>query len=585
MFEYMNKIQVMCESLNYAEGKLSDEFLFTIHMADLFYYKNNIGVMDIKAGFVDGRSDGGIDFIFANQETMYLLQGKTSSNLSVEDIKNVFYKMIETVRNFNSKKTEKYSALLKSSYLNAYDDLNDDKNIELVLFTNTEVNKNMKDELDKFREMDICNDFTISVYDCNFIEEKKSLSYSDSDLVEEDSVALFLNEENQHNMLAYGEGGIIVNIKATSLNKLYQKYGVGSLFSYNLREHINQKNVDDAIDATIKSEPDKFWYYNNGITIGCGDFRKDGNRIKLYDFSIINGAQTTTKIGKSKLVSEKNDFAIVCKIVRAQASSDEEERFITKISEASNSQKPIKQRDLKANAKEQKILQANCAKNGKHSLAVEIKRGVKPKNHNKVEKWQRVTNEYIGQLIYACILQKPGVARNSKNTMFSSRKIYKEIFLRKNDCDTLYDLVRIGDRYQEFVTEYILKSNDLEAIGVAKNGKLVVMAVLIYLYKKSLGIVDKDSQEEIWKDNISGLLITDYPYDDLDTKLDALFEYIIRKLKSIYEVKKETFKITSYSNFFKSEPIYELILSEFDNIDKWDSDKLADYMNIFILKK
>ena len=72
---YMNKIQVMCESLNYAEGKLSDEFLFTIHMADLFYYKNNIGVMDIKAGFVDGRSDGGIDFIFANQETMYLLQG------------------------------------------------------------------------------------------------------------------------------------------------------------------------------------------------------------------------------------------------------------------------------------------------------------------------------------------------------------------------------------------------------------------------------------------------------------------------------------------------------------------------------
>ena len=202
-----------------------------------------------------------------------------------------------------------------------------------------------------------------------------------------------------------------------------------------------------------------------------------------------------------------------------------------------------------------------------------------------MEKWQRVTNEYIGQLIYACILQKPGVARNSKNTMFSSRKIYKEIFLRKNDCDTLYDLVRIGDRYQEFVTEYILKSNDLEAIGVAKNGKLVVMAVLIYLYKKSLGIVDKDSQEEIWKDNISGLLITDYPYDDLDTKLDALFEYIIRKLKSIYEVKKETFKITSYSNFFKSEPIYELILSEFDNIDKWDSDKLADYMNIFILKK
>ena len=65
-----------------------------------------------------------------------------------------------------------------------------------------------------------------------------------------------------------------------------RKYGKTGLFSYNLREFISQKSVDDGIKQTIKQEKDKFWFYNNGITIGCRDFNKDGNVIKLYDFSI-----------------------------------------------------------------------------------------------------------------------------------------------------------------------------------------------------------------------------------------------------------------------------------------------------------
>ena len=36
-----------------------------------------------------------------------------------------------------------------------------------------------------------------------------------------------------------------------------------------------------------------FWLKNNGITIVCGDFEIDGREVKLRDFSIINGGQTT----------------------------------------------------------------------------------------------------------------------------------------------------------------------------------------------------------------------------------------------------------------------------------------------------
>lgn len=570
--------------MNIAHGKLADEFIFTISVVDMFYYKRNIGEIDIKSGFVDGPNDGGIDFIFSDTETLYLIQGKSTDFLSIEDIKNAFRKMEETICNFEDKKYDQYSKALKSAFLNAWDDLNDDKNIELVLFTNTVINEEMQKQISDFAKSDKFNNYKINVYGKEEIEEKDALLYSDSDLIDEGFIEIVLNEENKSNILSYNEDGIIVNAKASSLKNLYNKYGKTGLFSYNLREHISQKNVDDAIDNTIRTDKDQFWFFNNGITIGCEDFVRDGNRIKIYGFSIINGAQTTTKIGESKLINGDYDFALVCKIVRTKNSFEKDENFISKISEASNSQKPIKQRDLKSNAIEQKRLQNGCANNGKYSLAVEIKRGVKPKNLKKVEKWQRVTNEYIGQLIYACIFQRPGPARNSKNTMFSSSKLYKQLFLRKHDYNTLYDLVRLGNTYDEFVIEQSKKSDNLDYIAIIKNGKLTVLAVALYLLKKEKGIIIDYTGEQLHKDNLSGLLITDYPKDDLDEKLYQLFQFIVRQLQRIYEMKKEAMKITSYSNYFKSEQIYDIILKEFDELDDYDKGKLSEFMTVFTEK-
>lgn len=576
------KLRTICKSINIPEGRMTDEMLFTIYSVDLFYYKKNIGTLDIKSGFVDGGYDGGIDFIYSDTEKMYLIQGKSSNNLSFEDIKNVFYKMSDTVMHFDERKYDQYSDLLKSAYLNAYDNLNDDKNIEFVLFTKTNINEELRKKISEFEQS--FNNYSINVFDINDIDNREAINYQNSDLIDEDYIDIFLNDDKFTNMLSYGENGIIVNVKASTVKRLYDKYGKTGLFSFNLREHISQKNVDDGIEATIKKEKEKFWFYNNGITIGCDDYYRDGNRIKLYKFSIINGAQTTTKIGKSKLINEKNDFALVCKIVRAKNSVRKDEDFISKISEASNSQKPIKQRDLKANAVEQKKLQRVCAENGKYSLAIEIKRGVKPHNYKKVDKWQRVTNEYIGQLIYACIFQKPGPARNSKNTMFSSGKVYKMLFGRTQDPNTLYDLVRIGNSYDEFVAKYVERINDLDKIAIAKNGKLAVLAILIYLCKQVKGIVKDSESEELRKDNLTGFLVSDYSRDDLDIKLESLFEFIIRQLNIMYDSKKVSMKITSYSNFFKSEQIYEFVLKEFDGLDSYDKNKLKDFLEVFVLK-
>lgn len=578
------KIMNLCKDLSLAEGKQTEEYLFTLEMVDLFYYKGNIGKIDIKTGFTDGTGDGGIDFIYTDDEVMYLIQGKTSEDLTIEDISNVFYKMKNTVENFEGGEYSQYSKKLKSVYKNVYDSLDDNKNIELVLFTNTKLNEEVFKKINKLREKPEFSSFEIIIHDKGDIERKEILAYSDRDLVEEDAVQIFLNKENKNDKLSYGENGIIVNVKATSIKSLYEKHSDSGLFSYNLREHVSQKNVDEGIELTIKNDKDNFWFYNNGITIGCEDFVESGNKIKLYNFSIINGAQTTTKIGKSKLIDGKHDFPLVCKIVKSDLNNKKSREFIGKISEASNSQKPIKFRDLKSNDIQQKELEAKAGSN-KYPLAIEIKRGVKAKNYNKVrEKWQRVSNEYVGQLILSCVFQKPGIARNSKNTIFSSKKMYQQVFVRKHDFDTLYDLVRLGNIYDEYLNRVVKETNDIDTIGIMKNGKLTILAIVCYLIKKQRKIVVDHTSDEVYKDNLTGLLFTDYPKDDLNKKIEEIFKYIIRKLESLYEQKKEVEKITSFSNYFKNEKFYEIFIRELDEIDDWDKEKLDSYMSVFLEK-
>ena len=580
-----NKILNLCKELNLAEGKQTEEYLFTLQMVDLFYYKGNIGKIDIKTGVTDGTGDGGVDFIYTDDEVMYLIQGKTSVDLTIEDISNIFYKMKNTVENFESGAYSQYSKKLKSVYKNVYDSLDDNKNIELVLFTNTKFKEDGLKRINKLREKPEFSSFELTIHDKGDIERKEILSYSDRDLVEEDAVQIFLNKENKNDKLSYGENGIIVNVKATSIKSLYEKHSESGLFSYNLREHVSQKNVDEGIELTIKNDKDNFWFYNNGITIGCEDFIESGNKIKLYNFSIINGAQTTTKIGKSKLIDGKHDFPLVCKIVKSDLNNKKSREFIGKISEASNSQKPIKFRDLKSNDIQQKELEAKAGSN-KYALAIEIKRGVKAKNYNKVrEKWQRVSNEYIGQLILSCIFQKPGIARNSKNTIFSSKKMYQQVFVRKHDFDTLYDLVRLGNIYDEYLNRVVKETNDIDTIGIMKNGKLTILAIVCYLIKKQRKIVVDHTSDEVYKDNLTGLLFTNYPKDDLNKKIEEIFKYIIRKLEGLYEQKKEVEKITSFSNYFKNEKFYEIFIRELDEIDDWDKEKLDSYMSVFLEKK
>ena len=62
--------------------------------------------------------------------------------------------------------------------------------------------------------------------------------------------------------------------------------GRNILFGQNLRETLVKSKTYDGMEYTIRNEPGKFWFFNNGITVVAEDYdteKKTGTKTKLKD--------------------------------------------------------------------------------------------------------------------------------------------------------------------------------------------------------------------------------------------------------------------------------------------------------------
>jgi hypothetical protein len=84
-----------------------------------------------------------------------------------------------------------------------------------------------------------------------------------------------------------------------------------TLFDRNLRFYRGSTEVNDAMERTISDASERFWYFNNGITILCQSVKKallNGvdrawGVFRCNGVSVVNGAQTVGAIwegGKGK---------------------------------------------------------------------------------------------------------------------------------------------------------------------------------------------------------------------------------------------------------------------------------------------
>lgn len=367
------------------------------------------------------------------------------------------------------------------------------------------------------------------------------------------------NIDRSTNHITFGEEqSLIVNISAKSLKQIYELYYYRGLFAQNLRYYVKNAKIDTNIVESITSFPDNFWYYNNGIILICDDYLIQDNSILISNFSIINGGQTTKLIGETDF---EKDFYVQCKIIKNKF-SDENDRleFIANVAEASNTQKPIKDKDLIANRPEQRLLKKQLAAAG---IYCQIKRGEKINKKLYPAAWQNTTNEELGQFLLSFVYQKPGTARGGKATICGNKERYSLLFGKKYSSDLLGDFLKIKAYYKLWATQ--VKKNetgtDQYKVGLVNNGMFFMTAIIgvickilyhpNYTDQINDAVMPEQKMEIISQHDIDHHIFVECP--DFKEKIFALFEYCYSKFyRPGYEFLKE-FKerYNNYSNFTK----------------------------------
>lgn len=582
------------KNTNVYRGNLSDDLLFGIVCYKYFYNNGQFNQSDFDSAYTDGSNDGGIDLIAVNEndfgKSMVLIQSKNVQALnSKDDIKDIFTKMAQTVSDFRSERIGSYNNRLRRIFSEKYDDAIDDSNfsIEMSLFLGFDKDEEHKEKImQHLSKVVALEDFELSIFYKSEVEQQIE-SFADGKRFVPNGV---VNIYKDHGIIRNGQNGILVDVSAISIRKLFDKYKDKGLFEQNFRYFIRNKKIDDQIHHSLKKDRDMFWFLNNGIIIGCKDFRIDGDNIKLDDFSIINGCQTTTILGKYKGSNEGYDFAIPCKIVKPDKSDDEDyfNLFISRIAEASNSQKPISDRDLKSNQPEQRKLQS-LLKRDEPRVYLEIKRGEGILRRRNLKKWQKIKNDALGQLILAVILQQPGTARSSKRKIFSDKSTYNRIFKRTYDKATTVDLLKLSEFYDIYLQQVQL--NEI-ATNVAKNGKYAILAIIGFLLKHRRGQIDLslDTSSKSWisditVDNLSGEILDPNRPDDFIKPLFSVFTAIVMTLSSLYKSREES--ESSVTNFFKTDKkYYSIIMDRIKSgiiLDEYEYEKMKEKLDkVFI---
>ena len=388
----------------------------------------------------------------------------------------------------------------------------------------------------------------------DILEEVQSVEEPE-DIVSKGIVKLY-----NKNVLFFGEEkSFLCFVSAQSLKDIFYKYSTKGLFDSNLRYYVKSQKIDGQITETIKNEPSNFCYYNNGIIITCNNYELKDNSIILDDFSIVNGGQTTNLIGR---VSLSEDFPVMCKVIKNKYEDLEEKiTFLAKVAEASNTQKPIKAKDLIANRPEQRMLKNQFERAG---IFLQLKRGDKINKEKYKYTWQNATNDNIAQMLYSSIYQMPGFSKNSKSKILDTTKIYDKIFKNSYSDSFFVSLQFIKVTFNNWVK----KQKKIEKIGsnklgLAKNTDLYIVAAIVLIYKFLLSkelfeLISVLSLEELnYKNEYLKNLLSQNDVGQLNLlSNDAKTEKNNEILNEMYEFVFENIFIPSYLNFRKKYPTY-----------------------------
>lgn len=160
------------------------------------------------------------------------------------------------------------------------------------------------------------------------------------------------------------------SIPASAVGEWYQRYG-NRLFAKNIRYYKGSTDVNQGIKEVLRTEPEKFFYYNNGVKLLCRKITRKAahstDRITglfaLEGVSLVNGAQTTGSIGA--VYADMPDVVARAKVfIQMIDLADTEEEQATQITRFTNTQNRIDGKNFAALDPEQERIKNELSFSG-----------------------------------------------------------------------------------------------------------------------------------------------------------------------------------------------------------------------------
>lgn len=263
-------------------------------------------VAESARAIVDGGGDGGIDAIFYKAEThiLWVIQSKFHQNGRGEPELGGVTKFKEGLENFlsgNFTVFQENQAFTRAIPViqTAFADPNLKVRAVLVYTGLHPVSEDRRRALENLRARFSANSDYLEVQFCDLYRIHSWIRHTSQGVAELSLTLLKPGWVTEPYETVYGL------LPLADLAAIYKEHGK-KLVEANIRDFKGDTEVNEEILATVTTEPNHFFYLNNGLTAYCDRLeinnldRADAEkkRIKAFGVSVVNGAQTMGAVSK-----------------------------------------------------------------------------------------------------------------------------------------------------------------------------------------------------------------------------------------------------------------------------------------------
>lgn len=228
---------------------------------------------------------------------------------------------------------------------------------------------------------------------------------------------------------------LVGRVSVQEIHRLFNDHG-DKLLERNIRRYLglHTNRVNTAIHETLcdPQRSDKFYFYNNGITVVCDKFdynafQKSDYKVQLKNMQVINGGQTCKTIQETLngvLPGIVGESAYV--MVRVYQLAETHKDFVQDITYATNSQNPVDLRDLRSNDEIQKQLEIGITDIG-YTYKRQREEGGGGSNV--------ITSSIVAESVLSIWRKRPHQAKFRRKEHFG--KLYEDIFKDLNAAQSL----------------------------------------------------------------------------------------------------------------------------------------------------